>query len=268
MCRTVEDCVRTLDVIAAYDPKDPQTAWGVGRRPESYLTSLKREGLSGKRLGVVKSLFGQKEVNRPVNQVMEEALDLLEAGGAVLVPIEEDLDADRILETLSVHLDDFRAHLDAYLGALPPEAPVHSVRGIIDSGRYHPGIEENLKTAMSLEIGTPAYQRKLIGQAELRTRLMQLMAFHRLDALVYPHQRQLVCRVGESQKERNGVLCSATGFPSIAVPAGFAPSPDAPLGVPVSRSPMPLKSWPKSGGRRRPVIFKRSGGRSSRPKRS
>ena len=31
----------------------------------------------------------------------------------------------------------------------------------------------------------------------------------------------------------NGVLCSVTGFPSIVVPAGFVPSEDAPIGVPV-----------------------------------
>ena len=62
---------------------------------------------------------------------------------------------------------------------------------------------------------------------------MKIMADHELDALVYPHQQQLVCKIGEGQQQRNGVLCSATGFPSIAVPAGFAPSEQAPIGVPV-----------------------------------
>ena len=67
----------------------------------------------------------------------------------------------------------------------------------------------------------------------MRTRIMNIMADRQLDALVYPHQQQLVCLIGEGQQQRNGVLCSATGFPSIAVPAGFAPAPDAPVGVPV-----------------------------------
>jgi Asp-tRNA(Asn)/Glu-tRNA(Gln) amidotransferase A subunit family amidase len=63
---------------------------------------------------------------------------------------------------------------------------------------------------------------------------MKMMADLKLDAIIYPHQQQLVCKTGESQQQRNGVLCSVTGFPSIAVPAGFsAPTPDAPLGVPV-----------------------------------
>ena len=61
----------------------------------------------------------------------------------------------------------------------------------------------------------------------------EIVADLELDAIVYPHQQQLVCKIGGSQQQRNGVLCSATGFPSIAVPAGFAPSPEAPIGVPV-----------------------------------
>jgi Asp-tRNA(Asn)/Glu-tRNA(Gln) amidotransferase A subunit family amidase len=60
------------------------------------------------------------------------------------------------------------------------------------------------------------------------------MADYRLDALVYPHQKQLVCKVGGSQIERNGVLGSVTGFPSICVQAGFSkPSETAPIGVPI-----------------------------------
>ncbi|WP_246541674.1 hypothetical protein [Collimonas antrihumi] len=57
---------------------------------------------------------------------------------------------------------------------------------------------------------------------------------YRIDALAFPHQRRLVAPIGETQSERNGVLASATGFPSIAIPAGFStPGQNAPLGVPV-----------------------------------
>ena len=41
-------------------------------------------------------------------------------------------------------------------------------------------------------------------------------------------------KIGESQIERNGVLGSVTGFPSIVVPAGFSvPNESSPLGVPI-----------------------------------
>ena len=71
-------------------------------------------------------------------------------------------------------------------------------------------------------------------QDRLKERLLDIMATHRLDALVFPHQQRLVVKIDESQVERNGVLASVTGFPSITIPAGFSvPSATAPLGVPI-----------------------------------
>lgn len=233
ICRTVEDCVRTLDVIAGYDPDDEETAWGMTRKPKSYLPYLDPKGLEGKRIGVIRSFFGHEEKNQAVNRIMDEAMAVFEAGGAALVPVDQDLDSSYMIREVSVHLDDFRTHLDAYLAGLGPDAPVHSVREIIDSGRFHPGIGDNLQKAMALNTESPEYKEKLLRQSRLRTLIMKIMADLNLDALIYPHQQELVCKTGASQGGRNGVLCSATGFPSIAVPAGFAPDKEAPLGVPV-----------------------------------
>ena len=64
--------------------------------------------------------------------------------------------------------------------------------------------------------------------------MMTAMAAHRLDAILYPHQRRLVAAIGEEQLERNGVLSNGTGFPALTVPGGFsAPTSSAPIGVPV-----------------------------------
>ncbi len=233
ICRTVEDCVRTLDVIAGYDKADAETAWSVGRQPDSYLPYLKADGMRGKRIGILESFFGKEDYNQDVNQVVREAMKYFEEGGATLVPITEDIDSAWLTKDVSVHLDDFKTHLNGYLSALRPDAPVHSMEEVLASGKYHPGIEENMLTAVKLDVGTPAYNQKIIRQAQVRTRVMKIMADLELDAIIYPHQQQLVCKIGDGQKQRNGVLCSITGFPSIAVPAGFAPSPEAPIGVPV-----------------------------------
>ena len=233
ICRTVEDCVRTLDVIAGYDKADAETAWSVGRQPASYLPYLKADGMRGKRIGILESFFGKEEYNQDVNQVVRGAMKFFEEGGATLVPITEDIDSAWLTKDVSVHLDDFKTHLNGYLSALRPDAPVHSMEEVLASGKYHPGIEENMLTAVKLDVGTPEYNKKIIRQAEVRTRIMKIMADLELDAIIYPHQQQLVCKIGDGQKQRNGVLCSITGFPSIAVPAGFAPSPEAPIGVPV-----------------------------------
>lgn len=233
ICRTVEDAVRTLDIIAGYDDNDPVTAQSVKRTPESYQAFLNKDGLNGKRIGVLESFFGKEDFNQGVNEAVRDALKYLEQGGATLVPVTEPIDSAWLTKEVSVHLDDFKTHLDQYLSGLDASAPVHSMADVLASGKYHPGVEENMRTAMSLDVGTPEYNQKLLRQADVRIQVLKIMADLELDALVYPHQQQLVCKTGASQQQRNGVLCSTTGFPSIAVSAGFAPSPDAPIGVPV-----------------------------------
>lgn len=83
-------------------------------------------------------------------------------------------------------------------------------------------------------VGTPDYNERLVLRSQVQTKLMKVFADHDVEAIVYPHQQQLVCEVGGAQKERNGVLCSVTGFPSVVVPAGYSqPSQTAPAGIPI-----------------------------------
>ena len=235
ICRTVEDAVRALDVIVGYDSADPETAWSVGLVPAGgYAASLKKDGIKGKRIGVLESFFGKEEKHAEVNRVTKEAIKVFTQNGAEVVSITEVIDSGWLVSRVSVHLDDLKDHLNIYLKDLPPNAPVHSVEEVMASGKYSPSIKANMDTAMALSTGTPEYNKKLALRTGMRTRVMKLMADYKLDAIVYPHQLQLVCKVGESQTARNGVLCSVTGFPSIAVPAGFSqPEPDAPLGIPI-----------------------------------
>src|SRR5215471_3919595 len=57
MARTMADAVAIFDVIAGYDPADPVTAAAQGKRPDSYLSFLDRNGLKGARVGAVRQLF-------------------------------------------------------------------------------------------------------------------------------------------------------------------------------------------------------------------
>ncbi len=234
ICRTVADAVAVLDVIAGYDKADDETAWCCGKIPKTYKAFLNKDGLKGKRIGILESFFGKDEVHKEVNKPVRESIEILKANGAELISITEEINSGWLTSSVSVHLDDLKDHLNIYLKALPDYAPVHSVEEVMASGKYHPGIKENMEKAMALSVGTPEYNQKLVLRAQTQTEVMKLMADYELDAIVYPHQQQLVCKTGGSQQQRNGVLCSVTGFPSIAVPAGFStPSADAPIGVPV-----------------------------------
>lgn len=234
ICRTVEDAVRVLDVIAGYDQADDETAWSIHRKPAAYAAFLKPDGLKGKRIGILESFFGRDAIHDDTNKAVRNSIEAMRAQGAEMVSLNEEIDSDYLVNEVSVHLHDLKDHLNVYLGALQERASVHSVEEVLASGNYHAGIEENLKKALVLSTGTPAYHKRLVERNQLQTRVMKLMADFQLDALVYPHQKQLVCKVGGSQNERNGVLGSVTGFPSICVQAGFSgPSETAPIGVPI-----------------------------------
>ena len=232
ICRTVEDAVRCLDVIKGYDPDDAETAWSVGHE-ECYMDHLNMEGMKGRRIGVLESLFGKEEINESTNKVVRNALKVFEENGATLVPVTDNIDQPWLTSEVSVHLDDFKHDLDGYLATLPEDWQIHSMAEILEKGLFHPFSESNMRDAMTREVGSPRYLEKMYNKIGVRTHVLKIMADLNLDAMVYPHQQQLVCKIGENQQQRNGVLCSSTGFPSIAVPAGFAPDENAPIGVPV-----------------------------------
>lgn len=232
ICRTVEDAAVCLEVIAGYDTHDSETAWGVQHK-KTYTQFLDKNALEGKRIGILKSLFGKEEVNKMTNQIVTKAFDVFEKNGATLIPVEEEINQPWLNNEVSVHLDDFRHDLDSYLKKLPPQWKVHSTEEILKKGLFHPFSEKNMRDAMKLSVGSPKYLEKIYNKVKLKTKIMKIMADLKLDAMVYPHQQQLVCKVGANQLERNGVLCSATGFPSICVPAGYVEDENAPVGVPV-----------------------------------
>ena len=78
ICRTVEDAVRVLDVIAGYDPADPVTERSKGKIPESYLIHLKPDGLKKKRIGVFRYYTDQTTADPKVQIVFEKALEDLD----------------------------------------------------------------------------------------------------------------------------------------------------------------------------------------------
>ena len=231
IARTVDDAARVLDAIAGYDPDDPTTAWSVGRI-ESYARAVGTDGLREARLGVLRSFFGRGDVHRDVTRVTNEALAVMRQLGAELVELDADIDADELISEVSVSGYELDAHLSAYLRA--SGTSVASLSDVLASGKYEPMLEGLYERALRRSVDDPEYEKRLVARWALRDQVMKLMADHRLDAIVYPHQKRLVVPLGEDQVDRNGVLGAITGFPAITVPGGFSPkTASAPLGVPV-----------------------------------
>jgi Asp-tRNA(Asn)/Glu-tRNA(Gln) amidotransferase A subunit family amidase len=231
MARTAEDLARALDVMAGFDPADPVTDAGVGHIPRSYTAFLDPGALKGRRFGVLRGFFGAGVEHAEVNRTITRGVDALIDGGATVFDI-----VIPGLETLAsnVALGDYelKAGLDRYLAGL--DGPVKSYDQLVACGNFAPAIAAQLDKASALGLGRPGYAEALARRAALRRAVLATFRDQRLDALVYPHQRRLVAKVGDEQLERNGVLSNATGLPALCVPGGFSsPGPEAPLGVPI-----------------------------------
>jgi Asp-tRNA(Asn)/Glu-tRNA(Gln) amidotransferase A subunit family amidase len=251
IARNVADAARLLEEMAGYDPNDPSTAWSVGYTPVSYVPFLENDGLRGARLGLFKTMLGSGPEHQEVNAVVAEAVSAMKKAGAVVIEVDDPaLSAAKLIAENDVQKYEFKSLINGYLAAIP-NAPAKSLEEIIASGRFHkPSLENFLKSAQSYQNGMeePDYLVRIMRNARTRDRLISLIAEHQLDALIYPLQQRLVVPLSElNQADRNGILASVTGFPAIAVPAGFSkPTAAAPIGVPVG---MDILGRPWSEGR-------------------
>jgi amidase len=235
LARHVVDAAAMLQVMAAADPADPETA---GHPHPDYTAALDAGALKGKRIGVLRVMFGSKPEHQQVNEVMQRAISGMKQAGAELIDINApELDADQLIAQNDVQKYEFKAVMDRYLATIP-NAPTKTVDAIYAGGRFnHPTLEGFLKSAVSFKDGLSEadYKARLDRDVKTRAVLEKVMDDNHLDAVVYPLQKRLVVPITElNQADRNGILAAVTGFPAITVPAGFStPTSTAPLGVPV-----------------------------------
>jgi amidase len=216
MARTVADAAALLGVLAGRD----------------YLPCLDREGLRGKRLGVVRSHFGGR--NDLVSAVVENALELMKAQGAELVdvpelPNEGNLGAARS----TVMLYEFKAGIAAYLAEYAPGSPHKSLADLVafnerhrDDVMPHFGQEIFIRALGKKDLATTEYLDALATLRKLSRGegIDRVLGEHRLAALVAPtgHPACLVDFVrGDFSLGGFSSPAACAGYPHITVPAGF-----------------------------------------------
>ncbi len=220
LARTVADLALVLDATVGEDPDDPVTTLGDGHRPESYRASLDAGALRGARIGVLAELFGGMPEDEEVRAVVRHALDAMANRGATLVDVTDPGLRDDLSGT-SVIAAEFKWDLADYL-ARWPDAPVHSLREILDKGAYGPAVETVLTRADQTEArDSPAYQAALAKRRVARTETDALFAREHLDALAYPVLTRKPALIGMPQRGNNCQLSATTGLPALAMPAGF-----------------------------------------------
>jgi amidase len=230
MARTVTDAVLLLNAIAGADPGDPATA-AAPRDSRDYTAFLDAGGLKGARIGVARAFFG---FNPAVDALMEEALRVLKAGGAVLVdPVDLEAPPGLNEAELTVLLHEFKAGLDAYLASLGPGAAVRSLADLIafnerEAARemLYFGQDLFIRAEATTGLDAPEYRKALAACRRLARDegIDRVVARHRLDAIVAPTGGPawtIDLLNGDHFTGGSSTPAAVAGYPAITVPAGF-----------------------------------------------
>jgi amidase len=130
MCRTIRDAATLLGVLTGVDSGDPATAASAGKSESDYTKFCDPNGLKGARIGVARKYFGFSDA---VDALMEQSLDAMKRQGAALIDPADIETLGKFDETeLLVFMYELKADLNAYLARLGPNAPVRTLKDIID----------------------------------------------------------------------------------------------------------------------------------------
>jgi amidase len=231
MCRTLRDAATLLGALTGIDSDDSATAESREHSYTDYTQFLKEDGLRGARIGVVRRTFG---FNEDVDKVMEAALETMRKQGAILVdpaPIES---AGKFGDSeFTVFLYELKADLNAYLAKLGPNAPVKTLKDIIEfneknSAKEMPyfGQDTFLKSEEKGPLTTQEYIEAVAKARDLARKegIDATMDKNNLDALIGPTggPAWLTDHInGDSFGGGSSSTAAVAGYPNITVPAGF-----------------------------------------------
>jgi Asp-tRNA(Asn)/Glu-tRNA(Gln) amidotransferase A subunit family amidase len=233
MARTVADIGVLLEACQGYDPTDPISAQQIGFAGKSYNDHLAKDGLNGKRIGMLLTNFGK---DADILAAMENSKRIMREMGAQLVDIDiSEFETSGLNRDYDVQIYESESLIDRYF--VENNAPVSSLRELIKLGVADKYVQPLLEQCISIEnpLEQPAYFHRKFKAQKLRELAFAVMAGNNLHAMCYPHQQILVEKIGTgSQAGRNGIFASTIGFPAITLPGGFSPpGKDAPLGIPI-----------------------------------
>jgi amidase len=231
MCRTVRDAATLLGVLTGVDPRDSATAASQSKSFTDYTQFCDPNSLKGARIGVARKYFG---FNDAVDALMEQALDALKKQGATVVDPADIETLGKFDESeLLVFTYELKADLNAYLGRLGPDAPVHSLKDIIDFNDRNRqkempyfGQDLFLKAEAKGPLTETAYLEALEKNHQLaRTEgIDATMDRYHLDAIVAPTggPAWLTDLInGDHFTGGSSNAAAVAGYPNINVTAGF-----------------------------------------------
>ena len=242
MARTVTDAAILLGAMAGVDEDDPITNESDDKSFADYTQFLDRDGLRGARIGIARDFLG---LNPYVDEIIESAINVMkDAGATVIDSVDSNIEGvekfgENELEVLSY---EFKADLNDYLAGLGSDAPVKSLKEVIEFN------DQNRETAMpffgqerllAAEAKGPLtderYQKALATNLRLAREdgIDAMLVDHQLDAVIAPSGSPawLIDWVnGDCVRGGSSSPAAVAGYPNITVPAGYV------FGLPVGIS--------------------------------
>jgi len=239
MARTVRDAAVLLGAMTGVDPADPSTESSRAKAHTDYTPFLDPDGLRGARIGVARRFFQSRS---PAAKLLEASLEEMKRRGATLVDPADDPPLPGLGDAeITVMLYEFKADLNAYLAALGPGAPVHSLEEIIafnerNKDKEMPYFGQEL-FVQAQEKG-PLTDKAYVDALERCRRLSRqegldaLLDRHKLDAVVAPAggpAGKTDPVYGDRGVGGSSSPAAVAGYPNLTVPAGFVF--DLPVGI-------------------------------------
>jgi amidase len=231
MARTVTDAAILLGALAGIDERDAVTRESRGKAQTDYTQFLKADGLKGARIGVMRKSFG---FNDRVDKLMEDAIEAMKRQGAVIVdPAEIATNGKFDDSEFEVLLYEFKAGINAYLAGLGANAPMHTLKDLIDFNEQNKeqempyfGQEIFIRAEKKGPLTEKAYLDALKKDQRLSRKegIDATLLKDKLDAIIAPTggpawTTDLIN--GDHFGGGSSTPAAVAGYPSITVPAGY-----------------------------------------------
>lgn len=236
MGRTVEDVAVALGTLTGIDPSDSKTLASEGFSQTDYSKYLVKDGLKGKRIGVIK---GSSSYSDKVDTLFKSAVAFLKENGATIVEVEN-IAGGYNNASFEVMLYEFKDGLNKYFESLGEDAPVKSLTELIEFNKRDSSELRYFDQKLFImadkkgSLDSPEYKKALsrMLKATREEGIDRVMNSEKLDALMAPTgspawKTDLI--LGDHFIGGSSSLAAISGYPAITVPMGFVE--ELPVGV-------------------------------------
>jgi len=225
MCRTVEDATKVLEVMVGIDAKDPITKHSEGKIPVHYLPFLKKNGLKGARIGVLRTL-SDANPDPEIKALFEKSLiDMKKLGAQIIDPVViPDFDTLRKNQWCQT----FKTDVESFLAKYVKNDTIKTLEDIIRIGSKSKSASDRLVLLRSSDAvinncgDTYTAPRRIAYRKAIEDEMDRL----KLDAIVYPTWNNKPAQIDASYKDYKGdnsqIISPHTGQPAFTVPMGFS----------------------------------------------